>query len=127
PPKVRPLPGRTNVVLTSQPWNIPDCHTFPTVEAFLAAYPPEDHAITGAGGASVYAEFLPLADRLELTQIEMDTRGDTFFPKWDSNKWEITEIKTHREVIPVRTQKNNQGYVELRKEIEYHFMSFTCF
>ena len=45
------------------------------------------------GGASVYAEALPLADRIELTVIRRQYEGDAFFPEIDNSGWEITNTE----------------------------------
>lgn len=84
-----PLPGRTTIVLTRE--GVPD-HTDVIetngVEAALTAA--ED---TGAdevyviGGASIYQQFLPHADRLVLTEIHEQYDGDTYFPDWDRSEW----------------------------------------
>lgn len=84
PAKWRPLPGRTNVVLTRQQgWNPhPDVH----VIHFLNELP--EGEIWGFGGAEIYALLLPLATRLELTEVHATVEGDTFFPAWDKSQWQ---------------------------------------
>ena len=87
-----PLPGRETVVLTRHPSAVhhPGIHVASSVEAALAAVPHAPTVFVG-GGAVVYAavlgeaasgEAVRLADRLELTFVEGDFRGDTFFPPY---------------------------------------------
>jgi len=76
-----PLPNRRMVVLTSQgPFEeYPEIETYASIDAALEAVADEEIVFIG-GGESIYEQFLPRADRLELTLIEGDYEGDTFFP-----------------------------------------------
>lgn len=77
PQAYRPLPGRTNVVLSTRPgWAAEGAQTMSSVDAVLAVHP----SCWVIGGASVYAAFLPHADRLVVTEIDEDVAGDTFAP-----------------------------------------------
>lgn len=79
-----PLPGRRNVVLTSQGTlpDHPDIETYGSVEAALKALAGAERVFVG-GGAAIYAQFLPIADRMELTLVDGAYEGDTFFPPYD--------------------------------------------
>lgn len=79
-----PLPGRRMVVLTSHgPFaDYPDVETYPSVDAAMAALADQDLVFIG-GGAGIYAQFLPHADRLELTLVEGHYDGDAFFPPYE--------------------------------------------
>ena len=90
-----PLPGRRLVVLTSRgPFaDYPDIETYPSIEAVLAALADQKRVFIG-GGATVYQQFLPLADRMELTLVEGAYEGDTFFPAFEhliGSTFEIVE------------------------------------
>jgi dihydrofolate reductase len=81
PAKFRPLPGRTSIVMSrgaevaGAHYTAPSLHTA-MLEAGLSGAP-----IDIIGGASVYAAALPLADRLEITEVDVDVEGaDAFFP-----------------------------------------------
>lgn len=89
PANVRPLPGRTNIVLSRNP-------SYEATGATVAANFDEalEKAInTGAeiafviGGAELYRQALPRADKLLLTEIEGEFKGDAFFPEFDKNDW----------------------------------------
>jgi dihydrofolate reductase len=85
-----PLPGRTNVVLSTQDLDLPeDVALAGSVEAALEAAreAPGGETVYVAGGATVYEGFLPLADRLELTEIPESPEGDTRFPDWSREEW----------------------------------------
>ena len=79
-----PLPGRRNVVLTSRGTlaGHPDIETYASIDAALTALDDAERIFIG-GGARVYEQFLPMADRLELTLVEGDYEGDTYFPPYE--------------------------------------------
>ena len=80
PSRARPLPGRVNVVLTTDPaWSAVGARRAGSVEEVLAAHP-ECWVI---GGAAVYAAFLPHADRLVVTDVDLAVDGDTRAPALD--------------------------------------------
>ena len=89
-----PLPGRMNIVLSRSD---PDLHdgvvVVDSVETALAearavcTLDDEADEIFVVGGATVYAQFLPLADRLVLTELDATYDGDTRFPDWDDEAW----------------------------------------
>ena len=74
------LPNRRNIVLSRSTKAFPGCEVYPSIEEALKHCAP-DEDIYIIGGASVYRQALPLADRLCLTEID-DTpaEADTFFP-----------------------------------------------
>ena len=84
----RPLPGRRNVVLTRDPdWRADGAEMAHSVEEVLA--PGGD--IWVIGGAAVYAAFLPHADEVVRTEIDLDVVGDTFAPELGSEWRAVTE------------------------------------
>ena len=87
------LPNRRNIVLTRSQQLFPGAETFPTLSAALAACQ-SDEEVYIIGGASVYRQALPLADRLCLTEID-DTpeEADAFFP--DYSDWVVQTEETH--------------------------------
>ena len=78
----RPLPNRENVVITRQRIDIPGFRG--ALELF-----PESEEVFVIGGAQIYAEALPLADRFYLTRVLHDYEGDTRFPEWDAAAWRL--------------------------------------
>jgi len=79
-----PLPDRRMVVLTSQGAfdDYPDVETYGSIDAALRALSDADTVFVG-GGEAVYRQFLPRADRLELTLVEGRYEGDTYFPPFE--------------------------------------------
>ena len=47
------------------------------------------------GGTSLFAETLPVADVIHLTEVEADVEGDTYFPDFDRSAWRETEVARH--------------------------------
>lgn len=92
-----PLPGRRNVVLTSRGelTGHPEVEAHASVEEALAALGDEETVFV-AGGATVYRQLLEEADRLELTLVEGDWEGDTFFPPWRHLVGELFEVTAER-------------------------------
>lgn len=86
--KGKPLPGRTNVVLSSQsPESFqPDFIVCKTFDEVVKKYSDEEK-IYILGGAQVYKALLPLADELIITHVHANYEADAFFPKWDNNKF----------------------------------------
>ena len=91
----RALPGRRTIVLTRDPgWHHADvetAHSFP--EAVALAGPADEVFV--AGGAQVYADALPYAHRLLITEVDAEPEGDTFFPEWDRAAWREESREPH--------------------------------
>ena len=90
------LPGRLNLVLTGDPARaFPGAVAVPSPAAALGACPPGTEEVFIIGGGAVYALFLPLADRLLLTEAyASDPAADTFFPAFDPAAWDRTVLDT---------------------------------
>ncbi|MGI2067097.1 type 3 dihydrofolate reductase [Shewanella sp. MF08487] len=83
----RPLPGRHNIVISRQTDLVITGVT--CVTSFDAAKDivGDCEELVIIGGGQLYAELLPYADTLYLTQINLEVEGDTFFPVWDDGSW----------------------------------------
>lgn len=79
----RPLPGRTNVVITRNPEYRPvGCLVAGSVSDAIALCGDVEE-IFFIGGAELYAQAIPLADRLYLTEVDVEVAGDAWFPEYD--------------------------------------------
>jgi dihydrofolate reductase len=89
----RPLPGRTNIVISRQPdLELEGARVVDTVAAALALAEAvaEIDGVTELmviGGAQIYALALPLAQRLYLTEVHAEVTGDARFPDWERSQW----------------------------------------
>lgn len=89
PEKFRPLPNRTNLVVTRQQGlQLPKCTVTNSVEdAVEIARKVGETELFIIGGAAIYTLGLPMADRLYLTEIDTTLEGDTLFPAFARNEW----------------------------------------
>ncbi|RIK75782.1 MAG: hypothetical protein DCC68_20575 [Planctomycetota bacterium] len=95
----RPLPERTNLVVTRQrDFAAPGCVVVDTIDAAIQ----RAHEIHGehdeifiVGGADIFRQTLDRADRLYLTRVEADVPGDTYLPPIDVSHWRLVEQSHH--------------------------------
>lgn len=90
----RPLPNRTNVVISRQKLQIAGCEVVHSLSEALALFPADEEVFI-IGGAQIYAEALPIADRFYLTRVEHAYEGDTRFPEWDAGEWRLVASERH--------------------------------
>ena len=109
PPRFRPLPGRRNIVVTRQPdWREIGAEPAPSLREALHLCE-QSAEVWVIGGAQIYAQALPLADRLVVTEIDADVAGDAFAPaigaEWRvvrrdeqlaANGWRLAFVSYHR-------------------------------
>jgi len=110
----KPLPNRTNIVVTKQEIEVPGCVITHSIDgAILHGYAgtgkddttPWDEIMV-IGGASIYAQFLPHANRLYITYIDENFEGDAWFPIFENpDVWEETERVSHNP-----DEKNKYAY-----------------
>ncbi len=97
----RPLPGRLNLVVSRQPGLcLEGAETFGSLEDALQraeqwAREQEATEIMLIGGAQLYQQALPLAQRLYLTRIAASPEGDAFFPAFDESLWQRADCQAH--------------------------------
>ena len=95
PDAFRPLPGRLNIVVSRNPdFQAPGGTVVASLEVALAAAGDAEIAFV-IGGAELYRQALPLANRLLLTEIDRDYAGDAFFPDFDRSVWHETIRQAH--------------------------------
>jgi dihydrofolate reductase len=84
----KPLSGRDNIVITrSHAFAAPGCRVVHSLaEALTAAQGAAEVFVIG--GAEIYAPALPLADRLQLTEVDAAIDGDAYFPQFDRSAWQ---------------------------------------
>ncbi len=95
PERFRPLPGRRNIVVSRNPMFLPrGAELAASLEdaLHLAASAPK---VFVAGGGQLYAQALPYADALLLTEVQAALEGDTLFPDWDRALFQPGEPQHH--------------------------------
>jgi dihydrofolate reductase len=91
----RPLPGRKNIVLTySKEFKAEGCEVVHSLDdAFQVAGDVDEVMIMG--GSGIYDQSLTRADRLYLTEVHADVKGDVYFPEFDKGEWVEREREEH--------------------------------
>lgn len=99
----KPLPGRTNIVVTRQAGYQPDgvlvvhdlASAIEQAKAIAAADGADEVMIIGGG--EIYAQALPLADRLYISHVDLQPEGDVVFPAFAHEDWAVVDLP---EVVP---------------------------
>jgi dihydrofolate reductase len=90
----KPLEGRTNIVVTrNRDFAAPGALVATSLKDALAKAQGEEVCIIGGG--ELFREAIPIADRLYLTEIDLDVEGDTFFPTIDPEEWSEVSREVH--------------------------------
>lgn len=91
----RALPNRTNIIITrNKAFEAKGCIVVNSLEKALEKC--DSTACFIIGGASIYEQAFPLADKLELTLVDFEGEADTFFPKIDFDKWVLNKKESHK-------------------------------
>lgn len=106
----KPLPGRTTVVVTrNRALRIDNCIIAHSLDEAIAACAGDEEVFI-LGGAELYAQALPLADMLYITEILQDMAGDAHFPEFDLSVWREVSREASRQETP--------------QPLEYHFVTY---
>lgn len=102
----KPLPGRENIIVTrDESYQKDGCAVMNSIEGFMDYAKGKEEEIFVIGGAEIFKEVLPKADKLYLTMIHHQFEGDTFFPVFDIEKWELESRE-----IGLKDEKNTYDY-----------------
>ena len=95
PEKFRPLPGRSNVVVSRQSgFSAPGAQVVNSLQAAMDLFTGDD-VVWLIGGAQLYAQAMPLAQQLVITDIDADYTGDAFAPSINVAEWKETQRTAH--------------------------------
>ncbi|MEO7266220.1 MAG: dihydrofolate reductase [Ferruginibacter sp.] len=88
----KPLPGRVNIVITTQEgWNADQVWVAKDIDdALRQAASTNCKEIFVIGGGEIYKQTLVIADRIYMTRVHAELEGDTFFPLIEDDKWELS-------------------------------------
>ena len=110
----RPLPGRRNIIITrNSEYTAQGIEVVTTPDAALELVATTEEVMI-IGGGNIYEQFLPKAERLYLTFIDLDVKGDTQFP--DYNKVANWYVKEEQENHPDDKNLSSYKFVTLYKE-----------
>jgi dihydrofolate reductase len=111
PERFRPLPERENLVLSRRPGlALPGARVVASVAEALEVVGERDAWVIGGG--QVYRAFEPVADRLEVTELDLDVAGDTSAPPVDAERW--VEVAT----VP------DEGWAESAAGVRHRFLTY---
>ncbi len=112
PEKFRPLPNRTNIVITRQKnYEAPGAIVVGSIEeAIEKAKQTTDNEIFIIGGAEIYKQALPYVDKIYFTKIYHEFNGDVFFPKIETSEWKETS--------------RTKGFIDEKNKYEHDFITF---
>jgi dihydrofolate reductase len=114
----RPLPNRTNIVITSNPeFKTPGCIVVNSIdEAIQHAKQNDNKEIFIIGGANVYQQCMSSVSRIYLTIVHEEFEGDAFFPELNMNEWIEMESNTH-----AADDENEYSYTFLTLERKHQY------
>ena len=97
PGKFRPLPGRTNIIVTHQKnFSAPECIVVNSIEEALEKAKQKNEAEAFIiGGGEIFKQSIPKADKIYLTRIHAAFDGDVFFPSLNMEEWKEESVE-HR-------------------------------
>ena len=89
----KPLPGRVNIVITTQPdWQRENAQVAKSLDdALKQAAATNCKEIFIIGGGEIYKQSMDIADKIYITRVHATLDGDTFFPVIDESKWTLKE------------------------------------
>ena len=94
PPRFRPLPGRRNIVISRQAdYAAPGAEVADSLDAALQLASAAEQIFV-IGGEQIYTQAMAAADRLEITEVDLEPAGDAWFPAIDAAHWAVTQKNT---------------------------------
>lgn len=107
----RPLPGRKNIIVTkNKEYQAEGCLVVHSIaDALLACEQAAEVMVMG--GASLYQQFLPAANKIYLTHVHALLEGDTWFPEWQKDQWLEISREDHQ-----ADEKNDYAYSFIQYE-----------
>lgn len=109
----RPLPGRTNIVISRNPdFSEPGCLSYTSLQNAITHHV-DANEIMIIGGSEIYRHALPMATRMYLTLIHKAYQGDTYFPEYDATEWRV-ELE---ECIPATEATPALSFIDLVKKL----------
>lgn len=91
-PKQRALPNRRNIIISDRLDSAPEGFEMVSSIPDALKLVENEEEVFIMGGGMIYAQFLPLADRLYLTRVEKEFEADTYFPFINFNEWNLVDL-----------------------------------
>lgn len=96
----KPLAGRPNIVLTKNGFTDHRCHIYDSLKRAIFDF--RDKKIFVIGGAQIFERYMHFADVIDVTYIDKEYEGDTYWPGIDLDKWFISKEKIDNDLIFVQ-------------------------
>ena len=91
----KPLPNRTHIIITRQKEYLADgCLVLHSLEEALEISPQNEEVFI-IGGAQIYKQALPFADKIDLTRVHIELDADAFFPEFNTSEWNLVFSEKH--------------------------------
>ena len=91
----KPLPNRTHIIITRQEeYLVEGCLVVHSLEDALEIAP-QNEEIFIIGGAQIYKQALPFADKIDLTRVHIELDADAFFPEFNTSEWNLVFSEKH--------------------------------
>ena len=91
----KPLPNRTHIIITRQKEYLADgCLVVHSLEEALEISPQNEEVFI-IGGAQIYKQALPFADKIDLTRVHIELDADAFFPEFNTSEWNLVFSEKH--------------------------------
>ena len=92
----RKLPNRRNVVISrNKDLTIEGCEIFSSIDDMMENLKDVNEVFI-IGGGEIYAQTLPICDKIELTVVDKDYEGDTVFPVINYDEWDVVSEENHK-------------------------------
>lgn len=102
----KPLPNRTNIILTkNSDYSQDGCLVTHSFETAITLIPIEESEAFIIGGAAIYAIALQYAAKMYITEVSYSGSADTYFPDFDKKEWKLTSS-----TLPTRTKMDNYDF-----------------
>ncbi|WP_353083894.1 dihydrofolate reductase [Flavobacterium sp.] len=91
----KPLPNRTHIIITRQEeYLVEGCLVVHSLEEALEISPQNEEVFI-IGGAQIYEQALPFADKIDLTRVHIELDADAFFPEFNTSEWNLVFSEKH--------------------------------
>ncbi len=91
----KPLPNRTHIIITRQEeYLVEGCLVVHSLEEALEIAPQNEEVFI-IGGAQIYEQALPFADKIDLTRVHIELDADAFFPEFNTSEWNLVFSENH--------------------------------